>query len=65
MLDPSFDKLFGIINHCLIQIHKEKNLTLTEIMNNYDIKSYEIFKKIVQTDMNWKIPSDDFSGIAK
>lgn len=65
MLDPSFDKLFGIINHCLIQIHKEKNLTLTEIMNNYDMKSYEIFKKIVQTDMNWKIPSDDFSGIAK
>lgn len=65
MLDPSFDKLFGIINHCLIQIHKEKNLTLTEIMNNYDMKFYEIFKKIVQTDMNWKIPSDDFSGIAK
>jgi MoxR-like ATPase len=65
IIDPSFDKLFGIINHCLIQIHKEKNLSLTQIINNYNIKSYEIFKKIIETDMIWKLPSEDFSGITK
>lgn len=64
ILDPSFDKLFGIINHCLYQIHLSKNkASLSTIIHEYSFANTELFKKINQTDMQFKLPSENFIDI--
>ena len=60
IIDPSFEKLFGVVNHCLLQIHKQTDLTLTSILKKWELTNSELFKKIMQANMQWKLPADDF-----
>ena len=53
--DSAFDKIFGIINHCLHNMHKESKLSIDEIIKNNDNNFNELFKTINQLGLNFKL----------
>ena len=49
--DSAFDKIFGIINHCLHNMHKESKLSIDEIIKNNDNNFNLLFVLLIFFDL--------------
>ena len=66
ILDPAFNRLFGVINHCLMEIHRNTTFKLSKILTEGSLPQHigglELFKKIWQAGQQSKLPDENFNG---
>lgn len=58
-LSPDLDKMFGVINHCLICMQKEKKVSFEEIYKITGDKFQSLISRITQQNLMWKLVCDE------